>query len=258
MSNENDTLLSRDKSVSRTGNLVLRPAHPWTASVHALLRHLEQAGFPAPRVVGSGFQPDGREALSYVEGEFVHPYAWRDEAIVEVGRLLRRLHDATASFVPPADAVWQPWFLRELGGPHRVIGHGDVAPWNMVTRAGMPVALIDWEYAGPVDPMFELARTCLLFPQLVDDDIAEKWRLPPATVRARQVRLLADAYGLSAAQRHDLLEHILEVGIREAAQEAIDAGVTPESVGPLWGIAWRTRSAAWITRHRSTLAQALA
>ncbi len=32
---------------------------------------------------------------------------------------------------PPADAVWKPWFLRELGGPKHVYSHGDVAPWNM-------------------------------------------------------------------------------------------------------------------------------
>lgn len=187
------TVLSQDKSVSREGDRVLRPARPWTTSVRALLRHLEQVGFDAaPRVTGSGLHPDGREALGYIEGEFVHPYAWSDEAIVEVGRLLRRLHDATASFVLPASAVWQPWFLREVGGPGRVIGHGDVAPWNMVTRAGRPVALIDWEYAGPVDPIAELARTCWLFPQLVDDDVAARWQLPGAAVRARQVRLLAD------------------------------------------------------------------
>lgn len=256
---DNETLLSHAKAVSRQGSVVLRPTHPWTPSVHALLRHLERSGFAgAPRVLGSGTDGEGREVLSYVEGEFVHPYPWTDEPLIAVGQMLRRLHDATATFVPPADAVWQPWFLRELGGPRRVIGHGDVAPWNLVTRAGMPAALIDWEYAGPVDPMCELARTCWLFPQLHDDDIAERWGLPEVAVRARQVRLLADAYGIAATQRHRLLDQIVEVAIREAAQEAIDASVTAESVGKLWGIAWRTRAAAWILRNRPVFEHALA
>jgi hypothetical protein len=257
MADGNETLLSSEKSVSRQGATVLRPAYPWTPSVQALLRHLERVGFAgAPRVLG--IQADGREALSYIEGEFVHPYPWSDEAVAAVGQMLRRLHDATATFIPAGDAVWQPWFLRTLGGPRRVIGHGDVAPWNMVTQAGMPVALVDWEYAGPVDPLYELARTCWLFAQLHDDDIAELWGLPEAAVRARQVRLLADAYGLASEERHGLLDQIITVAVCEAAQEAIDAKVTSESVGSLWGIAWRTRAAAWMLRNRPILERAMA
>ena len=35
----------------RHGDTILRPAGPWTPAVHALLRHLEEVGFPAsPRV----------------------------------------------------------------------------------------------------------------------------------------------------------------------------------------------------------------
>ncbi|HEX3753398.1 MAG TPA: hypothetical protein VHW06_22725 [Streptosporangiaceae bacterium] len=45
--------------VSRRGPHMLRPARPWTSAVHALLRHLERAGFAgSPRVVGDGY--DGR------------------------------------------------------------------------------------------------------------------------------------------------------------------------------------------------------
>ncbi len=46
-----------------------------------------------------------------------------------------------------------------------------------------------------------------------------------------------------------------EFAVRDAAAEAIEAGVTPDTRDPdaLWGITWRTRSAAWVLRHRSTL-----
>ncbi|MDF2958649.1 MAG: aminoglycoside phosphotransferase [Paenibacillus sp.] len=254
----NESLLSAAKSVSCKNNVVLRPAAKWSASVHDLLRHLESVGFQeAPRVVGTGFDSDGRETIGYMEGEFVHPGPWSDEGLVKVGQLLRKLHDAAASFEPAADAEWQPWFLRGLGGKRRVIGHGDVAPWNMVTRDGMPVALIDWEYAGPIDPMIELARVCWLFPQLHDDDVAEMAALPPLDIRARQLRLLVDAYGVPADQRHILLDHIVEVAVCETAEEAIEKNVTPDSYGPLWGFAWKSRAAAWILRHRSVLERAL-
>lgn len=251
--------LSSEKSVFRKGNIVYRPSGPWTPSVHSLLRHLRQAGFISlPSIVGPGVDSEGYETLSFIEGEFVHPGPWGDEALVEVGRMLRGLHDASSDWEVRSPAVWKPWFLREIGGTRIVFSHGDVAPWNMVTRAGMPIALIDWEYAGPVDPMAELARVCWLFPQLHDDDVAELVGLPSPQVRARQVRLLVDAYGLNPAQRHELYDWIVEVAVRETAEEAIENWITPDSHGPLWGLAWRARAAAWILRHRTILQNALA
>lgn len=255
---QGEALLSAAKSVNRQGGVVLRPSAAWTGSVHALLRHLERSGFAmAPKVLGTGFALDGRETVSYVEGEFVHPGPWSDEGIIGVGRMLRSLHEASADFSPPEDARWQPWFLRELGGARRVFGHGDVAPWNVVTRGGLPVGLIDWEFAGPVDPLAELARVCWLFPQLHDDDVAARVGLPGLSVRARQLRLLADAYGVPAEERMALLELMIQVAVAEAAGEAVELGAGPETHGPLWGIAWRTRAAAWMLRHRDVLARAL-
>ncbi|MBD2870306.1 phosphotransferase [Paenibacillus arenilitoris] len=255
-SNE-EIVLSSDKSVYQKGDIVLRPSGPWTPGVHALLRHLRQEGQPVPPVIGTGVDEEGRETLGFMEGEFVHPGPWSDDAIVEVGRMVRRLHDAAATFEPAPDAAWKPWFLRGVGGPAVVFGHGDIAPWNMVTEGGMPIALIDWEFAGPVDPMAELARVCWLFPQLHDDDVAERVGLPPAGTRARQLRLLTDAYGLSADRRRRLYDLILEVVVRETAEEAVEQRVGPDSEGPLWGIAWRARAAAWIMRHRALLQGAL-
>ncbi|MFE5323064.1 phosphotransferase [Paenibacillus sp. NPDC056579] len=253
-----EIVLSDEKSVSQKGNVVLRPSGPWSPYVFSLLRHIrETSGLLVPSIVGPGFDSEGREMLSYIEGEFVHPGPWSDDALVEVGRMLRRLHDAGARFEPEANAVWKPWFLRDVGESKRVYSHGDIAPWNMVTRDEMPVALIDWEFAGPVDPMAELARVCWLFPQLHDDDVGEKVGLPSLEVRARQLRLLADAYGIDPSQRSSLFDLILEVVVRETAEEAIEKRVTPDCVGPLWGIAWRARAASWIVRNRVVLHNAL-
>ncbi|MFD0715714.1 aminoglycoside phosphotransferase family protein [Paenibacillus sp. GCM10027626] len=253
-----EIVLSPDKSVIRQGNVVLRPAGPWTPSVHSFLRHLQSSGFTeAPSIVGSGVDAEGRETLSFVAGEFVHPGPWSDAALVQVGQMLRRLHNTSEAFQPTADAEWKPWFLQKLGGSRLVISHGDVAPWNVVTRDGMPVALIDWEFVGPVDPLMELARVCWLFPQLHDDDVAERVGLPALDVRARQLRLLVDAYEASAAERHELLDRIVEVVVCETAEEAIEQKITPDCQGPLWGLAWRARAAAWILRNRVVLRNTL-
>ena len=250
--------------VQRQGNVVLRPAGPWTPTVHSLLRHLEQVGFSgAPRVVGSGFAPDGRETLSYIKGEIAHPGPWTIEGAAGVGRLLRKIHEATASYTPPRDAVWPPWFGRRLGGPRRIIGHCDVASWNIVARGGLPVALIDWETAGPVDPMVELAQACWLNAKLFGDDVAQREGLPSLEVRARQLRAIVDAYGLSTAQRRSIVDFV-GYAIHDAAEQANAFGVTPDMVDPMpdgypiiWGLAWRARAAAWVYLNRDTLERAI-
>jgi hypothetical protein len=77
--------------VHRRGNVVIRDAGPWTPAVHALLRHLEDAGFAAaPRLVGSGLDTDGREVLTFIDGEFTQPGPWSLDGAAAVGR--RRPH----------------------------------------------------------------------------------------------------------------------------------------------------------------------
>ena len=249
-------------AVYRRGDVLIREAGPWTPSVHALLRHLEEAGFPfSPRVVGSGFDDQGRETLQYIEGTFMQPGPWSLEGVAAVGELVRDLHEATASFQPPADAVWWPWFGRPLGSSNKVIGHCDTAPWNIVTRDGMPVGLIDWERAGPVDPLVELAEACWLNAKLHDDMVAELEGLPPFEERARQLRAMVDGYGLPAGERVAFVDLMIQFAIHDAAAQADEADVTPETTsgGPdlIWGLSWRARSAAWLTRHRDALIEAL-
>ncbi len=247
-------------AVSRRGSIVLRAAGPWSATVLRLLRHLEDVGFAnAPRVVGSGFDEQGRETLSFVEGDFVHPGPWSDEALPAIGGMLRQLHQATASFEIPPNPIWRSWFGRSLGGTRHVLGHCDTGPWNIVAVTGRPVALIDWEDAGPVDPDLELAQACWLNAQLHDDDVAERVGLAPPERRAGQVRLLLDGYGMSRAERVGFVDKMIAFAVHAAADQAVQAGVTmnSKSVDPLWAIAWRTRSASWMLRNRWTLERAL-
>jgi hypothetical protein len=55
-------------TATRCGDTVRRPTGFWSPSVHALLRHLDEAGFSgAPRFLGIDAQ--GREMLTYVHGD---------------------------------------------------------------------------------------------------------------------------------------------------------------------------------------------
>jgi hypothetical protein len=187
------------------GDRVHRTSGPWTASVHALLGHLASVGFDgAPRVVG--FDEAGREVLTWVEGEAPgHPWpAWmQTEGVLgALGALLRRFHDAVAGFAPPPEAVWRSW-VGSPGGP--IIRHGDLWPANIVFRSGIPVALIDWEFAQPGTRLDDLASAAKLWVPLCSDERAagDGWNLP--LDRVARLRLLCDAYGLDGPGRAALL-----------------------------------------------------
>ena len=44
-----------------------------------------------------------------------------------------------------------------------IISHGDLGPWNTVYRDGIAVAFIDWDSAGPVSPLDDLADAAWTF-----------------------------------------------------------------------------------------------
>src|SRR5262245_57894313 len=89
-------------SVVRVGDTVHRSTGRWTEGVHGLLRHLEEVGFEGvPRVLGSDDQ--GREVLTFLEGTVPHDtpwpdHVWSDGTLVDVGRWLRRYHEAVAEY----------------------------------------------------------------------------------------------------------------------------------------------------------------
>ena len=182
--------------VVRIGQAVHRPVRRWTSTVHAVLRHLERAGFTeAPRVLG--FDDAGREVLTYLEGETAGEAPWpawvsSDEALTQVGSWLRRLHDATVDFVPPEEAEW---FAGQRWRPGLVIGHHDAAPYNAVWRQGRLVGFVDWDVAGPSSREFDLAYSALMWVPLLAPGSAWPMASRPLEERYRRLHLLLDAYG---------------------------------------------------------------
>lgn len=241
----------------RIGDVVHRQTGPWAASVHALLRFLEAEGFAgAPRVVGSGFDAHGRETITYLPGTSPHPGPWPDGTHFALGQLLAEFHRLSRRFTPPKDAVWRDWFGRALGEGERLIGHCDLGDWNILAENGHPVGFIDWEQAGPVDPLVELAQLIWLNAHLFDDALAAEIGLPDATTRIRYAHTISDGYGLVRTQRRQLVDTLVSLAIRDTANEALDARITPQTteagIAP-WAMAWRARSAAWMDGHRQVL-----
>jgi hypothetical protein len=181
----------------RVGDEVRRPAQPWSATVHSVLRHLEDVGFDAaPRALGLDEQ--GRERLTFLPGETLgetQPWPdWlrSDRALRQVGEWLRRLHEATSAFRPSPDPVW---FTRRPWEPGLIIAHHDASPWNAVWADGNLVGFVDWDTASPARPEDDLAFSALTWVPLLRAELAVPSGFADAADRPRRFHLLLDAYG---------------------------------------------------------------
>ena len=248
--------------VVRVGPHVLRPSSPHSGSIHAFLRAVRHAGFegvPSPIGVGE----DGRERLGFIDGEVpVAPYpAWSqtDTALASIARLLRRLHGAARGFDPRDRGLsWDDALADPSGGT--LVCHNDVELSNVVFRDGIAFALLDFEFAAPGRPVYDLAhlaRLCVPIDDEVDQDRLG-WR--PADRPAR-LRLAADAYGLDADGRPELLRAMDDAidRIEAATRHSVEAG-DPNAVG-LWnrtgGSERFERRRCWWSQHHDEFAAAL-
>jgi hypothetical protein len=211
------------RPIVRAGRTVRRPVGPWTPAVHALLRHLEEVGFDgAPRMLG--IDEEGREVLTYVEGEESH-HARRPElhsaaALVEVARLIRRYHEAVAGFVPPEGAVWQ---TQAEVPDATLVCHNDLAPVNTIFVADRPRAFIDWDYAAPATVQWELACAVWSFVPLYDDTFCRQYGYPTEP-RGPRIRLLLDAYGLESREGFLDLVRARELALYDMVRRRAQAG----------------------------------
>jgi hypothetical protein len=209
------------------GDVIHKPAAPWTPTVHALLRHLEDAGFDgAPRALG--FDDQGREMLTYLPGDTVGdrtPWpAWvqSDSTLIQVGRWLRRLHDTTVSFVPPPD---ERWFIGGTVQPGLIVGHQDAAPYNAVVDGDRLVGFCDWDIAAPSSREFDLALSALWWVPLGPPSTVEPLGFHDFDGRSRRLHLLLDAYGYGA-DRQGLSAVIVQRARRQATaiRQIADSG----------------------------------
>jgi hypothetical protein len=192
--------------IVRKANTVLRPTGYWSPCVHELLKHLEKQGFEgAPRFLG--IDESDREILTFVSGEVpgddypkLKPYMWSDETLVGLARLLRAFHDATEGVTLTSEDRWQLSYADER--EHEVICHNDAALYNVVFQQGAPVALIDFDMAGPGPRMWDIAYTLYTSVPLASfaPDYCSGATVPyqsdlHAEERRRRIHLFFESYG---------------------------------------------------------------
>lgn len=246
--------------VVRVGPHVLRPSTPHTGSVHTFLSALSDVGFEgASEPVG--IDEDGRERLVFIEGDVPAPpypdWSQSDAALASIARLLRGLHDAARRF-DPRGHKWADDLVDPAGG--NLVCHNDVELSNVVFRDGIAVALIDFEFAAPGRPVYDLAHLARLCVPIEHEFDRSRMGWNPADGPAR-LRIVADAYGLDRAGRTELLAAMddaidqIEAAARRSLEEI--GGPARSAIAKTGGIEKYDRRREWWMQHRDGFADSL-
>lgn len=247
-------------AVTRAGEHVLRPSNPHTPTIHGFLRQLRAVGFTgASEPVG--VDPDGRERLVFIAGEVpITPFpAWAqtDDALASIAELLRGLHDA-AQLMGTTSGSWSTEMADPEGGP--IVCHNDVCLENVVFRDGRAVGLLDFDFAAPGRPTYDLAQMVRMCGPIDDDVSAAASGWEPNDAPAR-LRLAADAYGLDEPGRAELLDVLSGTIARggEFVRRRVEAGDQPfvEMWRAIGGMERFDRRRRWFAAERERFVEAM-
>ena len=206
----------------RIGRTVRRPVGPWTPAVHRLLDHLNERGLRAtPHVLGTDARD--REVLTYLPGRIVDvdDELLSDAQLADLTRWTRELHDATQGWHDQG-----PWRYFDVDGAE-VVGHNDVAPYNVVFDGDRVVGVFDWDLSGPTTRLFELAHLAWSGVPL--------YRPTPDADVARRLQLMASTYGgvdaRAVLRAVPVLKQVGIDGIRSWITAGDPAGLAQAAVG---------------------------
>jgi aminoglycoside phosphotransferase (APT) family kinase protein len=173
------------------------------------LLHLEAKGFTgSPRLLG--LDEKNREITTFIAGATgIPPAIWQqDTALIAAARLLKDYHEATVDFIPTGEAVWA--YVYPDSTKHEVICHNDFAPYNFIYNAEIPIAVVDFDLAGPGPRLRDVAYAVYWLTPLSFNS-ADQIAFAQADVHAgsRRLKRFCTTYGLTP--NTSLLDMIDEV-----------------------------------------------
>jgi hypothetical protein len=239
--------------VVRVGGTVRRPHQPQSYAVADYLDWLEDAGFVgSPRFLGRDVS--GRDVLTFLPGDCAGavPEQWvqSEELLVSVARLVRRLHAASAGFVPAAHP-FPPRSARQdrsQDEQDELVCHLDVTPQNVVVRGGLAVGLVDFDLAGPATGFKDSYNAAMHWVPLRDP--ADAWPGWEGADPFRRLRVFADAYGWTEEERRRLPEFGTDAALLSFDRMEHNA----RTLGGGWARMWAEGVGGMIQRRRVWLA----
>lgn len=191
--------------IVRIGNCVHRPSGFWTPKIHQLLHHLRNNRFfSAPKPLG--FDEQGREILSFIEGE-VSNYpltvkASSIKALMSAGKMLKHYHDASQSIFSDKTLCDENGWQLSCPYPKEVVCHGDFAPYNVVLDDVEAVGMIDFDTAHPGSRLWDIAYALYRWAPFTHPD--NKNGFGSIDDQIKRARIFCEAYGLPKKEREKI------------------------------------------------------
>lgn len=194
----------REASIYQDGDIVVRPLNPWSATIHRVLNHLTQCGLTeSPEFIAINGK---QEHLSFVKGDtYNYPLTGAiasTEALSSAAKLLRKLHDSTASFLAENQHTPLTWMLTPRK-PNEVICHGDFTPYNVALSGNKVVGVFDFDTAHPAPRIWDLAYSIYCWAPFKTDKVD---RLGSLSDQISRSKIFCDSYGATSEQRKHLPE----------------------------------------------------
>lgn len=244
---------SNARPVSIERGVVTRPSSAATPTVQAFLRFLRRQDVdcvPEPLTCEAD-----TETLQYIPGEsggraWYHQHS--DEGLASAARLLRRIHDASRAWSPPAGATWgaPPVPAEDL-----VYCHGDPGPWNFIWRDNQAVGLVDWDYLHPGSRLDDVAYALHWFVPMRSDEYALDWHhFPEVPDRRHRIEVFLRAYG--DLPNFDVVEAVAGrmAATRDLVRELAEGGQEPQQTWVRDGALEReAQEISWVLQHRDML-----
>lgn len=232
--------------VVRVGDTVRKPWIDSSAAVQSYVGVLRAHGVDAPEPLGRDEQ--GRHVVEFVEGALAldHMPLGHDD-LLRVGRMIRRIHDASEMVPIPDPDGWR--MLLPAENPN-LMCHNDLAPWNLIM--GDRWVFIDWDGAGPSTRLWDLAYAAQSFGMLIAGQAIES--------AAARLRALVDGYGAGDALREALPAAMSKrtAAMFELLRSSSESGFQPwaEMYANGHGEHWRT-AAEYVMRNEAAWKRAL-
>ena len=116
------------------------------------------------------------------------------QQIVSIVEWTRSFHLAAAGFTHPG-----PWRSFTVDQPS-IIGHNDIAPYNVCFDGDDLVGVFDWDLAGPTTPLLELA--------FIAWNCVPLWQDIGPELAASRLEVIAAAYDNDEHDAHQILHEV--------------------------------------------------